>query len=179
MVAGTPDGPIWRRLGNRPALLAAAGAIAALAVIFVPAGREGRIVKNPAADARQAYLSLLSQMDSSGAAPSFGGEAGAAETIFASSGRSRLERDLFAPSKELKLPTLKKAPAPTRAAPRAEAPKLSAVFVGTGAPMAVLSGRAVGEGDEVNGYRVVRIVADGVILEKDGSLLALRPGGKS
>lgn len=180
MVAGIPEGPIWRRLGNRPVLLAAVGAVAILAVFVIPGRDEGVIVKNPAADARKAYLTLLSQIDSTGEDSSPIGEAtGTAESIFTSSGRTRLDRDIFAPAAAPKPPTLKVAPARKPEAPRGKTPELSAVFVGTGAPMAVLNGRAVGEGAEVDGYRVVRIVSDGVILDKNGTLIALRPGGKS
>lgn len=177
MVAGTPEGPLWKKLGGRPGVLAAVVAATVLALTMLPRGGKDRIVRDPAADAQAAYLSLLSQIDPAGGDPA-PTDSPAKTTVFASGERTRLTRDLFAPV------MARKAPVRTATAVRPKStvkklPELSAVFIGGEKPLAVIDGRAVGEGDDVNGYRVVRIVPDGVIVEREGTLHALRPGGKS
>ena len=54
---------------------------------------------------------------------------------------------------------------------------VSAIFVSSARSVAILNGRRVGVGDEIEGARVVAIRRDAVTLEVDGEQLSLRPTG--
>ena len=79
----------------------------------------------------------------------------------------RPRRNLFAPGRWEDPQAA--SPGPSRSAPRLSLPKLSGIFIDGSRRQAALGGKLTRTGDTVDGWRVVEIGPDTVVLEQGGS----------
>ncbi|MBN1826702.1 MAG: hypothetical protein JW958_10575 [Candidatus Eisenbacteria bacterium] len=184
-MAGSGGKSALRAIGGRPMLVGAAAAAAVFALTLVPLRKEASLRANPAEDAQTTYLSLLDRIGASEAGPLAEGKTGpgVSEIVGPEAPADRLDRDLFAPARRGSYRADAAENAATPSAPRRPArprsPVLSAIWIDGPSRQAILNGRPMAEGEEFDGYRVIRIGRDGVILERDGAELRLPWGEES
>lgn len=176
MAEGRTGLPIWKRLAGEPMVLVGATVAVVLVLVALPIYKDRRQLVNPAADAQASYNSLLAQIRSAQTRPA----AGPTPRQDDSSGviqRLPLSRDLFAP-----MPLEFAHPGPlqgeTQAGVRPSVLRLSGIFLDGPLSQAVIGGQLVAKGDYVDGYCLIEVQRDWVLLWKDGAVERLRLGGK-
>ena len=151
----------WPRLPEKPVIVAASVAVVLVSLVAFPTTPERAGYNDPVAEAAEAYRSLIARMETN---PD-GGQA--AQTSDAKTGgRAELDRSLFAPKPKPKpIAVISTNPAKPKPPPL---PILTGILIDGEFRQARLSGQIVGEGEEVAGYRVVKIESDSVLLVRAG-----------
>jgi hypothetical protein len=135
-----------------------------LLTLALPGGKLGSTVYDPAADAQAAYRSLQEQIGPSETSPAVDGAISDSPHGSAEVAGRRLKRNLFAPAETMSHSTPKVLRRST-AGPRL--PTLSGVLIDGDLRKAVVAGKVVSTGDSINGFLVLEIDTDGVLLERN------------
>lgn len=181
------DRPLWTRFTGRTMVLVGLVAIVLIVLASFPLIEPPEPQPDPAADAEAAYRSLVAQVDSRGELGELSPSAtGRVQTLItALAGTDSLARpatgipprDLFAPAPEPK-PAPAPAPPRPRKPSRPRLPELNGVLIDGASRRAMIGGELAAIGDEVGGYRLVAIDADGVALERQQKTYRLELGAK-
>ncbi len=159
----------WPRLPEKPVIVAASVVVVLVSLVAFPTTPERAGYKDPVAEAAEAYRSLIARME---AGPD-GGQEGSSETAL--DGRPQLDRSLFAPKPKPK-PKVVKPVKPARPKPP-PLPALTGILLDGEYRQARLGGQIVSEGEDVSGYRVVKIESDFVLLVRKGHVHRLEMKG--
>lgn len=159
-------GSLWESGGRMTLLTIAVSVILVAALAAIPnRGPKGR-TNNPAVDAELIRRTLATQ--AGGAPGTAETNPAAADSVQSAGDAPRVFRDILNPVRIVRQTPGRRAVA---APPRL--PELSGVYLDGGHRRAVLDGVAAAEGDDAGGFRVHSILADRVVLERDGQLYTL------
>jgi hypothetical protein len=137
-----------------------------LLTVALPSWKVKTADYDPAADAQAAYRSLQEQIGPSETRSGASGSVDPDALLGPDGGQRRpLQRSLFTPVKRVFPPKPKSRDDSSRG-PRL--PTLSGVLIDGDSKKAVIAGKMVAPGDSVNGFLVVDIEPDGVLLERNG-----------
>jgi len=161
-----------KRVVDSPPALLGVVAAAMLALIAIPVYKKHQM-KNPASEARAAYVSLKSQIESPTNPPITLPQGSSA--VVEEEQDSALRRDLFSPMTRSQIRRAENKPPPP---PKPRRPELSGIFIDGAVRRAVIDGSVVTAGAVIKGYSVVEIHRDWVLLRRGDSVERLRLGGK-
>lgn len=167
-----------RCISSNAALVLVALASIVLTTAFLPPGKSPSTSTDPAADAKEAYQNLMTEI---GETPQDRSTATSDPNDFPDStaalhSQTRVERDLFTPvSPALAVTPGVQSEGGGKSAVRL--PALAGVFLDGFSKHAIVAGIPVAMGDIVLGYTVIEIAPTWVIIEKDGVTHKLSLGG--
>ncbi len=179
-MAGFNDKSILvRSLGGSRALIAAVVVAGIGGAVFVLSGKDSPMANDPIVIAEAARSSLLDQLGVA-LAPADDPEpvhSAPSDTVASAGAAANSIRDLFVPVRRA---AVKKPPAesrPQRPQPP-KLPQLSAILIDGTSHQAWLGGRLVRPGGWIDGFKVLQITAEVVVLGKGGKRYELRLGDK-